>query len=143
MDSIARRAVLALPAKLFALLLFQRRLAEAAPPPIRISEFLTLSTRLTGHTKLDPKVASVYLSALLADVTKRGRLADLVRRGSSHPELEREIILAWYTGIHDSGGEKRLATHRGALLWNSLGVSAPGTCGGPTGFWARPPAEPQ
>ena len=34
-----------------------------------------------------------------------------------------------------------LGSVRDAIVWNVLGYPAPGTCGGPTGFWAQPPAE--
>jgi hypothetical protein len=104
-----------------------------------LSEFLTLSTRLTGKSLLDPKLASLYLTALEADPKKRGRLIDLARGRRSDPDLERAIILSWYTGIYKSGKEDRLATYRDAIVWNVLGYPAPGTCGGPTGFWAQPP----
>lgn len=142
MNGMERRALLVLPGKLFALLLWGRFRAEAAVEPVSLSEFLNLSTRLTGRTRLDPRIARVYLSALLADTNKSSRLAELVR-GRPHADLEHEIILAWYTGVYDTGGEKRLATHRDALMWRALGVAPPATCGGPFGFWARPPAEPR
>jgi hypothetical protein len=142
MGGIGRRALLTLPGKALAILLWRSVPAEAAPRSVGLPEFLKLSTRLTGHKGLDPGIAKVYLAALLADAGKRSRLADLVG-GRPHADLEREIVQAWYTGIYDAAGEKRLATHRQALMWKSLGVAPPSTCGGPFGFWARPPAEPR
>jgi hypothetical protein len=137
---VARRTLLALPARLFPFLLL-RDTAQAAGGTVSLSEFLALSARLTGKTGLDPKVASIYLTALVADPKRRPELADLAHGRHSHADLEREIIRSWYTGTYKSGNQGRVATHRQALMWNTLGVSAPATCGGPMGFWARPSAE--
>jgi hypothetical protein len=123
------------------LLLLARRGAEAAPAAISLSEFLALSTRLTGKTGLDPKVASVYLTALAADTKRRQELADLAYGRQSHADLEREIIRSWYTGKYKSGNQGRVATYRQALMWKTVGISAPATCGGLMGFWASPSAE--
>jgi Membrane bound FAD containing D-sorbitol dehydrogenase len=138
---IARRALLVLPGSLFALFLLPRRRAEVAPAAIGLPEFLTLSTRLTGKTDLDPEAANIYLTAFAASPRQRARLADLTQGRQSHPDLEREIILAWYTGLCKSGSESRMATYRGAMTWKALGIPAPGTCGGTTGFWAQPGTE--
>jgi len=117
------------------------RPALAAPAAVTLSEFLALSSRLTGKSALDPAVANIYLTALTADPNKRGRLAGLARSGRSDAGLEREIILSWYTGIYKSGDEGRVAAYRDAVLWKATGLEAPGTCAGATGFWARPPEE--
>ena len=137
----ARRRLLAALGSASPFLLLRH--SAAAASPASLDEFLSLSARLTGRSRLDPKIARLYLSALNATPEKRGPLADLARGRSSHPELEREIILSWYTGFYKAGGQIRLATHTGALLWKALGTPAPGTCGGPMGFWAQPPAEPR
>jgi hypothetical protein len=108
---------------------------------IGLSEFVALSARLTGRSGLDPKIASLYLAALTADRNKRRRLANLVHGAQNDADLEREIILYWYTGIYKSGKEARLATYREAVLWKAAKIAAPGTCAGPFGFWAQPPAE--
>jgi hypothetical protein len=139
LNRIGRRAVLALPAKLLPWLLWQPP-ADAAPAPVTLSRFLTLSTRLTGRRGLDSKIAAIYLNALAADPDRRRRLASLTG-GGRDIELEGEIITSWYTGVYKAGGEDRLATHRGALLWKAMGVPVPGNCGGATGFWSRPPEE--
>ena len=136
--AVSRRTFLALPGSLCLLAL---RRAEAAPPTIGLSEFLALSTRLTGKSGLDPAVAGLYLNALAADPHKRARLADLAHGRRSHSDLEREIILSWYTGLYQSGRDLRVAAYRQALVWKASGISTPGTCAGPFGFWSRPPAE--
>jgi hypothetical protein len=142
MHLFARRGVLSLPGKFFASILLKRRLKATAAPAISLEEFLALSERLTGRKGLGRGVGRIYLTALLADPGNGQRLAELKQGGSSHlSELERMIILSWYTGVYRLAGESRLATHTGALVWKSLGTVAPGSCVGPMGFWARPPAE--
>jgi len=137
MPNISRRELATLLGKLFAVVTFWR--PAAAAPAISLQEFLALSRRLTGRAELDPKIGQIYLTALLA-VPKNGELlAGLARGGSSRPELESEIILAWYTGVYQSGGQSRLATHTGALVWKALGTSAPGTCVSEMGSWSREP----
>jgi hypothetical protein len=137
MLNIARRELPALLAKLFALVMLRQ--PTPAAPAITLPQFLALSTRLTGRAGLDPKVGRVYLTALLAVPRNREPLA----QRAPDPELEREIILAWYTGVYSANGQIRLATHSGALIWKALGTPAPGTCAGEMGFWSRPPADPR
>ena len=137
MPNIARRELPALLAKLFALVMLRQ--PTPAAPTIALPEFLALSTRLTGRTGLDPKVGRIYLNALLTVPKNRELLAQIASRESSDPELEREIILAWYTGVYQSGGQSRLATHTGALIWKALRTTAPGTCAGEMGSWSREP----
>jgi Membrane bound FAD containing D-sorbitol dehydrogenase len=102
-----------------------------------LDDFLTLSSRLTGHSDLDRQTAGVFLKNLLATSGNAARLA--------HPDatLERDIIVAWYTGVHHVRGEAQLVTHTGALQWRALGMPAPGTCVGPFGTWAKPHRLPQ
>ena len=57
--------------------------------------------------------------------------------------VERDIIVAWYTGVQQVRGEARLVTHAGALKWSALGLSAPGLCAGPFATWAKPHRSPQ
>ena len=98
-----------------------------------LDEFLALSSRLTGFTDLNRETASTFLKQLLATPGNAARLAfpDAV--------MEREIIMAWYTGVHPVRGEAQLVTHTGALQWRALGMPAPGSCVGPFGTWADPP----
>jgi len=96
-------------------------------------EFLALSARLTGHANLNRAAADALLKALLAKPGYAGRLA------RPDAALEREIIVAWYTGTYEAGGEQRLFTHSGALQWPAIGVPTPGTCAGRFGAWAQPP----
>src|SRR5260221_8663285 len=93
------------------------RAVEAFQPrAMSLDEFIALSSRLTGHTDLNRQAADVFLKALLATPGKAARLAQ------PDPALEREIITAWYTGMHDVRGEQKVATHTGALKWQALGI---------------------
>jgi hypothetical protein len=98
-----------------------------------IDDFLALSSRLTGQASLDRDLAGIYLKTLLA--TPGITSARLARPDT---ELERDIIVTWYTGVHRVLGEAQLVTHTGALQWRAIGVPAHGTCSGPFGAWATP-----
>jgi hypothetical protein len=115
--------------------------AIAFMPPLRaapraqafpVDDFLALSSRLTGFAELDRQTAGILLNNLLATPGLAARLA--------RPDagLERDIIVAWYTGVHQVRGEAQLVTHAGALQWRALGVSAPGRCVDRFGTWAKP-----
>lgn len=149
MATLDRRAFLALAALLASAArlrgIAQRPLAST-PEPAAISgdEFLRLSQRLVGRTRLDAQVAATYLKALLAVPGNIPLLARLARNTGpaptpAHLALERMIIEWWYTGIYTLDGGPRLATHTGALMWSALGMPAPGTCVGAFGAWSRPP----
>jgi hypothetical protein len=119
-----------------------QRSAASTSQAVSADEFLRLSQRLTGRRNLDAKVGATYLAALLAVAENRGALAQLAReKGSSpaHAALEQTILEWWYTGTYELGGERRLATHTGALMWDAVGVPAPGTCAGAFGAWSRAP----
>jgi hypothetical protein len=152
MSHLTRRAFLGLaillaPATRLRARAGQARAPVAQPPAISRDEFLRLSQRLVGRTALDKQVASVYLDALRADPANIPLLARLARNTGpaltpAHLALERTIIESWYTGIYTLGGEKRLATHMGALMWSALNVPAPGTCASAFGAWSRAPRTP-
>jgi hypothetical protein len=112
---------------------------RATPPAqsFSLDDFLTLSSRLTGFTDLDRKIAGILLTNLLAAPDTAARLS------RSDAALERDIIVAWYGGVQQVRGEARLVTHAGALQWRALGMPAPGLCVGPFGTWATPHRSPQ
>lgn len=116
----------------------------AAAPGVSLDEFLRLSHRLVGRTNLDAQVAATYFNALIADAANVPLLARLGHGPGTdltpaHLALERTIVEWWYTGTYSVAGERRLATHTGALMWAALGMPAPGTCAAPFGAWSRPP----
>ena len=148
MSSLNRRAFLLL-ATLFApvarLFASAQRPAAAAPAAISADQFMRLSQRLVGRTTLDAQAASTYLSALLAVPGNIPLLAQLASNAGPASELsparvalERTIIESWYTGTYTLNGERRLATHTGALMWSALGMRAPGSCATAFGAWSRP-----
>lgn len=103
-----------------------------------VDDFLALSSRLTGYDNLDRGIAGTLLKNFLAAPRSAARLKQ------PDASLERDIIVAWYTGVHQVAGEAQLVTHNGALQWRALGMPAPGNCAGPFGSWAKPhrPAQP-
>ena len=127
MNTVGRRAFLAAIALI----------APAFPPSTRahsfsVDDFLALSSRLTGYDNLDREAAGIFLKNLLATP------GNIVRLARPDAALERDIIVAWYTGVHEVRGEAQLVTHSGALQWRALSMPAPGTCVGPFGRWAEP-----
>jgi hypothetical protein len=146
MATLGRRAFLLLAAWLAPVVRLRGAFEQpVTAPAISVDEFVRLSQRLLGRSSLDAQIAATYLNALLAVPANRPLLARLARENGpeltpAHVALERTIIEWWYTGTYTVGGERRLATHAGALMWSALGVRAPGTCA-PGGFgeWSRPP----
>lgn len=116
-------------------------LSKAAPTSL--DDFIDLSQRLLERKNLDRDVARIYLDALNADADSAVTLAYLVE-ANGNPTSEMKVLGAtiiewWYTGVFTIKGERRLATHTGALIWSALGMPAPGTCAGPFGAWSRAP----
>lgn len=154
MSGLSRRAFL-LIAPLLAPVARLRAGARQTPTPgaglapISEEEFLRLSQRLVGRATLDAQIAATYLNALLAVPANIPLLADLARGAApdlrptqEHLALEGTIIEWWYTGRYTlGGGEPRLATHTGALMWEALGTPAPGSCVGASNAWSRAPGR--
>ena len=146
MASLNRRAFLVL-ATLLAPAARLRAIAQRTrTPAISVDEFLRVSQRLLGRTRLDAQLAATYLNALLAVPANVPLLVQLARGSAQGPDpaaallaLERTIIEWWYTGIYTLNGERHLATHAGALMWTAMSLPAPGTCTGAFGSWSRPP----
>lgn len=138
----SRRAFLAVAA----LVAPASRLLTAAAPAasVTLDEFVELSERLLGRSKLDREIAQIYLSALVTDADTAIHLATLAQ-SNGNPTAEQTAVAQtmiewWYTGVYMVRGERRLATHTGVLMWSALGMPAPGTCAAPFGAWSRPPA---
>ena len=111
--------------------------------PISLDQFIEVSQRLLGRSKLDREVAQIYLDAVLSNADDAIQLAYLVESNANPtPEMKAlaaTIIEWWYTGVCTIKGTPRLATHTGALMWSALGRPAPGTCHGRFGAWSTPP----
>ena len=145
MSGLSRRAFLALAA-LMAPAARLRAIGWQPPASISRDEFLRLSRRLVGRTRLDEEAGAAYLNALAGVPANVPLLAQLARRTASDPPLApahvalaSTIVECWYTGTYTLNSERRLATHTGALMWSALNMPAPGTCAGAFGAWARPP----
>jgi hypothetical protein len=144
MTGLSRRAFLVLVALVAPAARLQAWTRQpATAPAITLDEFIELSQRLLGRSRLDREVAQTYLTALSADADTAIYLATLSQsNGNPTPEqsvVARTIIEWWYTGIYTINGKSRVATHTGALTWSALGMPAPGTCTGAFGAWSRPP----
>ena len=144
MASLTRRALLASAVWLapMARLRAQARQPSAAGA-ISLDQFIELSQRLLERSKLDREVAQIYLDAVRSNPEDAVTLEYLVQsNGNPTPEMKvlaSTIIEWWYTGVYTVGGQRRVATHTGALVWTAIGVPADGTCAGPFGGWSRPP----
>ena len=132
MNTIGRRAFLAAIA-----LIAPAFRAFPRAQSFSVDDFLALSSRLTGYDNLDREIAGVFLKNLLATP------GNIVRLARPDAAIERDIIAAWYTGVHQVRGEAQLVTHSGALQWRALSMPAPGTCVGPFGSWAKPHRSPK
>ena len=91
-------------------LAFEPSLRNRRPSaPTSLDEFLELSQRLLGRSKLDPEIAQIYLNALLADADTAVYLATLVQsNGNPTPEqsaVASTIIEWWYTGVYTIEGQ--------------------------------------
>jgi hypothetical protein len=146
MSGLTRRAFLAMVA-LFAPA--ARLRGVAAPPlavaPVSLDDFIELSQRLLGRSKLDREIAQIYLDAVRSNADDAIQLEYLVE-SNANPTPEMKVLAAtiiewWYTGVYTVNGTPRLATHTGALMWSALGMTAPGTCAGRFGAWSNPPAS--
>ena len=138
MASLTRRALLA-----SAMLLAPAARLRVFAAPISLDQFIEVSQRLLGRSKLDREVAQIYLDAVLSNADDAITLAYLVESNNNPtPEMKAlasMIIEWWYTGTYAIKGESRLATHTGALMWSALGITAPGTCATRFGAWSNPP----
>ncbi len=141
MFRLTRRAFVALAASFAGAV----RVLAVAPQPVTTSldDFLELSARLLGRSKLNREVGQIYLDALNSDPNHAVDLATLVdNSGNLTPEqsaIAQTVIEWWYTGTCTIGGTPRLATHTDALIWDAMQMRAPGTCAGAFGAWSRPP----
>ena len=144
MASLTRRAWL-VSAILFAPLVRRRLVAAPGSPaaPVSLDDFIELSQRLLGRSKLDREIAQIYLDAVRTNADDAIQLEYLVE-SNANPTPEMKVLAAtiiewWYTGVYSIKGTPHLATHTGALMWSALGMTAPGTCRGRFGEWSNPP----
>jgi hypothetical protein len=140
MASLTRRALLA-----GAMLLAPAARLRVFAAPTSLDQFIEVSQRLLGRSKLDREIAQIYLDAVLSNPDDAVQLEYLVESNANPtPEMKAlaaTIIEWWYTGVYTMKGESRIATHTGALMWSALGITAPGTCAARFGAWSNPPGS--
>ena len=118
--------------------------ARQAGGSILHEQFMQLSRWLVGNHQLDARTGAIYLDALLAVPDNGPRLRRFMGAAAIAAEpadiaLQATIVEWWYTGVYTVRGERRVATHTGALMWAASGTVAPGSCASAFGAWSRPP----
>lgn len=127
----------------------------SVPAGTDLDRFIALCAELTGvpASALDPIMAERLMQAFAA-AGRGGELARLLvgAAESGDDGLSRDLMVAWYSGIHpaqpgDAVADSTLAltevvgTYEGALIWTALGFARPqGICAGAPGHWSRPPS---
>lgn len=151
MPAIGRRRFLAATLASAVALVGCRRGAGRVGPaasPLSLERFLSWSARLTGRSNLDAESGRIYLEALLTNPQNAALLEALAGAApgaraptEAHAALEREVLAAWYTSVCVVNGKRHAASHAGALMWQAVGLPAPGSCAGAAGSWSSPPGR--
>ncbi|HEX3457929.1 MAG TPA: sugar dehydrogenase complex small subunit [Candidatus Baltobacteraceae bacterium] len=130
-----------------------RSMAQSAAA-IAPKTFTAASLAYTGYTFDDPRVANAMLSALNASVGagKLGKLAalaartppgqlDAALRAAGLERTAEVVVTALYTGTVEGPKGTIVVSYDQALVWQACGWTKPNAfCGGPTNYWANPPA---
>lgn len=127
--------------------------------------FLSLSKLLTGFDKLNDTLLSGYIEILSQGfsenslnsvlekydelLSRDGDLDQLVEsdilNSEVHSALTKEIIMLWYTGqfknINGNTNSGDAYHYYEGLIWKAIQAHAPGTFGGPYGYWVQKPEE--
>jgi hypothetical protein len=116
--------------------------ALAAPS---LDSFMALSARITASTSLDKDMGQQILDALIAtgQGDALGSIAAQPAPQDDRTALANELVAAWYSGLSPSPGATEVTGFNSALVWTALTYTKPwGNCGGETGYWGDPPADP-
>ncbi len=128
------------------------------------TSFKTISEIATGVDNLDPSIANAYeariseafpqsFSAFLKDAATipagpgaEAALSELLKPGSPHLEVARQVIQIWYTSqfTRPDGSVDAPQTEdqfKSALLWRVIGAVAPAYSDRPYGYWKDKPAN--
>ena len=136
--SSTRRSIL-IGGSALAAIAFAKWPSEASAAELDAETFAELSRKLTGNEDLDADYAAEMLDAYKA-IGKNEDIAALAD-GSENPELENDIVAAWYSGLSPDPDSNEVITYTDALMWEAMSFTKPmGYCGGETGYWAEPPA---
>ena len=113
MASLTRRALLA-----SAMLLAPAARLRGFAAPISLDQFIEVSQRLLGRSKLDREVAQIYLDAVLSNADDAITLAYLVESNNNPtPEMKAlasTIIEWWYRHLRDQRRVSTRHAHRRA-----------------------------
>ncbi|MGB6242116.1 MAG: hypothetical protein WBF69_06515 [Castellaniella sp.] len=113
----------------------------AQSPPVSLDAFIQLSATLCNRpaATLDRGMAQRILQALQAQ-GKSSRLPALQQDAQADAPLASELRSIWLSGLMDTGAGAIVVGFTQALTWGSAPfLHAPGSCGGPTGYWSDPP----
>ena len=118
-------------------LIFWRGLRPVAARTIDNDGFLALSKKLLQRDDLDPDAAASFLKGFLA--MGNGAALDALAAGQTQPELEEQILTAWYSGVSPDPSDPDAVTYESALVWQAMSYTkAPGTCTAED--WSKAPA---
>lgn len=134
-----RRSLLLGAASAFTLGLPARVWAQVPAPSL--DEFIQFSAALCQRppAALDRTMAQHILLALQAQGKTAG-LHALQQDTQADPALAAELRAVWFSGLMDTPSGAVLVGFVHALAWRSASfLHAPGSCGGPTGYWSEPP----
>jgi len=139
--NLRRRAIFFSGLSLAGLSLPFPRQAQAAAGTVSVDDFIALSARLCGRPA--SQLSADMAARMLASLREQGQmdgLAALLKNESADPALARALCVAWFSGRLSMAGRDTLVGYQEALVWSSASfLHAPGSCGGPTGYWAEPP----
>lgn len=105
-----------------------------------LEAFRKLSEQLTGKDGLDDDIAAKMLEAFKA----RGSADQIsaLLSGDADPDLENDIVTAWYSGVSPDPDTLEVLTYTDARMWDAMTYTKPmGYCGGGMGYWSEPPAS--
>ncbi len=132
LSSLASAAIAGLP---------QMAQGRATAHGMALDGFIAMSSQLTHRpaSSLDRGMAQRILDAFQAQ-GKQDELAMLAQDPSAHAALAADLRAAWFSGLAPGHGSPPVG-YEHALVWSAAAfLHAPGTCGGPTGYWAQPPS---
>ena len=108
-----------------------------------VIDMVALSAKLTG--KSPEQFLEATAQKLLDAYAQRGlvdRLKALLVNPAVDPELGREIVATWYSGVMMTRHGPEVMTYDKALLWDVATFLHPlGNCGGPINYWSLPPTS--
>lgn len=114
----------------------------AQSPPLTLDAFIQLSATLCHRpaATLDRSMAQRILQAFQTQ-GKSSRLQALQQDAQADASLASELRSIWFSGLMDTSTGAVVVGFTQALTWSSAPfLHAPGSCGGPTGYWSDPPS---